>query len=247
MLTQWKPKRQLIFSLKKWLANLISEMATVCQMAWRFSGVGRRHTNGDGFWQRFHTSRRRGICHARYRAVGGSDDLDGLEQLLTAEQHEESERLVVDDQVANEPHELAEAEIVLIDSRLEESEALAAAAKPVAIVITFDSELETADNILSRIGDWAASSQQRISSLSIVSHGADGGFQFGKDFVTLESLSETENAWRSLSEHLTEDEDLRSMAVTWRRTMRARICCFNLRNGPSRMWPVAMTSLARYI
>lgn len=133
---------------------------------------------------------------------------------------QELDRLIIDDQsLDNAPYIATNtpsdgeptrdaAEIVLIDSRLDDAEALAAAARSGAVLLTFDSEAESAEDVLSRLTEWAESSQHRISSLSILSHGAEGGFQFGADFVTTESLRGMENAWRELAEHFTEDADL---------------------------------------
>ena len=99
-------------------------------------------------------------------------------------------------------------DVVLIDGSLDDPELLERAAQEDALVQVYDSSSESAADVLSRISQLADESGERISSVSIFSHGSQGEFALGNDSVSLDNLDSTADAWQALRESLTEDGNL---------------------------------------
>ena len=65
--------------------------------------------------------------------------------------------------------------------------------------------VDSAHDVLSRVINWANLGEHQIGSLSILSHGAAGGFELGNEWITDASLASTASDWQQLSQYLTDD------------------------------------------
>ncbi|MEZ6087251.1 MAG: DUF2341 domain-containing protein [Pirellulaceae bacterium] len=99
-------------------------------------------------------------------------------------------------------------DVVLIDSQLNDSSILLDAASEDAIVFVYDSTQDSANDVLQEVLDWANAEASTIDSLSILSHGVEGAFQLGTDWVTSSTLDTTSEHWRQLSTYLTTDAEI---------------------------------------
>ncbi len=129
----------------------------------------------------------------------GSTDLDALGSLeitLRDEVIVESVSYAVDH---------SSAKIVLLDSQLDFSEALEAAVATDAKLFVYDSTVETASQVLNRVEDWVRTTETQVSSLSILSHGAAGGFELGSDWITDTTVGEYLTEFNSLASYFSED------------------------------------------
>src|SRR5688572_8704336 len=64
--------------------------------------------------------------------------------------------------------------VALIDTSLPDYNALSSAISAGSKVITYDGRTETSSRVLGKLAAWAAATQTKIESLSIVSHGSAG-------------------------------------------------------------------------
>ncbi len=99
-------------------------------------------------------------------------------------------------------------DVVLIDLHLDDSADLIAAANIGALVFTYDSASDSAAEILARLEQWASTENQSIGSLSILSHGVSGAFEFGYQWITVNSLMDFADGWQQLAPYFTEDANI---------------------------------------
>ena len=82
---------------------------------------------------------------------------------------------------------------------------LAQAAYPNSKIFFYDSLPDSAHSVLSRVNEWAEQSNSQIHTLSILSHGAEGGFELGNEWITDASLTKTASDWLQLSQFMFDD------------------------------------------
>ena len=92
-------------------------------------------------------------------------------------------------------------DVVLVDSQLQDSLTLQQAVDANAQLFVFDSATDSAHDVLRRVSDWMANHGGKIESLSILSHGAEGGFELGHDWITRASLPQFAADWHSVTEY----------------------------------------------
>ncbi len=99
-------------------------------------------------------------------------------------------------------------DVILIDSNLTDSDLLVGAATPGSQVFRYDSNVDSAHDVLSRVIAWAELSDTSIRTLSILSHGAAGGFELGNDWITDATLSSSSADWQQLSRLMVDGADI---------------------------------------
>ncbi len=92
-----------------------------------------------------------------------------------------------------------DANVVLIDSQLTDSAQLIADVAPGSKVFVYNSQNDTAAEVLQRVVRWADATGSRIKDLAILSHGVGGAFELGNQWITDTSLSATAPAWQGLT------------------------------------------------
>jgi len=97
-------------------------------------------------------------------------------------------------------------EVALIDTSLPDYQHLAAAVADQENVILYDGRRDSAAKVLDKLVRWAAATKQQIHTVSILSHGAAGGFQLGKDWITSDAVQK--RAWQKLSKVLADDASI---------------------------------------
>ena len=98
-------------------------------------------------------------------------------------------------------------DLVLIDKRLRDHDLIARATERGTQVMFFDGS-ESAANVLNRITTAVQAHGLPMASLSIVSHGAAGGFTLGGDMVTADNVRAEAEAWRRLGAVLADDASI---------------------------------------
>ncbi len=98
--------------------------------------------------------------------------------------------------------------VVLLDSQLADSDALQSAIRSNVKTFVYDSRIDSAGDVLSRVNQWLDASDLTVQSLSILSHGAAGGFQLGSTWITDYSLCENETGWQELSRYFQDDAQI---------------------------------------
>ncbi|MBS0207955.1 MAG: DUF4347 domain-containing protein, partial [Planctomycetes bacterium] len=91
------------------------------------------------------------------------------------------------------------AQVVLIDSELQDSQMLENAVLPGAKLFVYDSATQSADQVLNEVIQWAQANNTQISSLSIMGHGHSGTFELGSQWIDDTNLSQTAAEWQALS------------------------------------------------
>ncbi len=99
-------------------------------------------------------------------------------------------------------------DVILVDANLADSHLLVQAARPGSQVFLYDSNEESAHGVLSRVIVWAEFSEASIRSLSILSHGAAGGFELGNEWITDASLTKIASDWQQLSQYMLDDANV---------------------------------------
>ncbi len=89
-------------------------------------------------------------------------------------------------------------DVVLIADDLSDPEQLAAAAGPDAAVIIYDADAESPEAVMERVAALARETGRPIGSVSILSHGENGGFRLGNDTIDADSLAAHSEAWAKL-------------------------------------------------
>ncbi|MEA2708401.1 MAG: hypothetical protein QOF78_1002 [Phycisphaerales bacterium] len=97
-------------------------------------------------------------------------------------------------------------DLALIDTSLPDYQNLSAAVVDRDNVILYDGRRESANQVLNKLMKWSAATKQQIHSVSILSHGAAGGFQLGMDWITSGAVQK--KAWQKLSKVLTDDASI---------------------------------------
>src|SRR5687768_11979200 len=96
--------------------------------------------------------------------------------------------------------------VALIDSSLPDFNALSAAVSENSKVITYDSRRDTAARVLGKLAAWAAATQTKIESLSILSHGSQGRFALGREYISV--ANENDPAWSKLRKVMAEKSNI---------------------------------------
>ncbi|PCJ45236.1 MAG: hypothetical protein COA99_05325, partial [Moraxellaceae bacterium] len=99
-------------------------------------------------------------------------------------------------------------DIVLVDQALQDQALLKQAAKNTDHYILFNSATDSAADIITYITDWATQTQQTINSISIISHGSEGSFQFGYERITAENINANIKLWQELAGLLTNNANI---------------------------------------
>ena len=107
----------------------------------------------------------------------------------------------------------AETNVVLIDSQLADSAQLIADVAPGTKIFVYNSQTDSAAEVLQRIVAWADATGCRIEDLAILSHGVGGAFELGNQWITATLLSATAPAWQELSQVLARGRTLKSSAA----------------------------------
>ncbi len=102
----------------------------------------------------------------------------------------------------------ATVDVVLVDGALADQEMLEAAAQDADHYFVYDSTQDSAADIIAEVTLWAEENQQKIDSLSIISHGDDGQFQLGNEDITAESIGEHTDVWEQLGDALDENANI---------------------------------------
>jgi len=98
------------------------------------------------------------------------------------------------------------ASVALIDSSLPDFNALSAAVSSGSKVITYDGRKETASRVIAKLTAWAAATNTKIESLSILSHGSQGRFALGNDYISV--ADESDPAWTKLRKVMAEKSNI---------------------------------------
>ena len=99
-------------------------------------------------------------------------------------------------------------DIVLVDNQLPAYEELADAAANAAYVVTYDGAEDSAEDVIDVLVELAITENEQIGSLSIISHGAPGGFALGNEWISNDTLAETAWAWQGLVESLADGANI---------------------------------------
>jgi hypothetical protein len=89
-------------------------------------------------------------------------------------------------------------DLFVVDGNLPGSILLVRAVTPGGRVFLYDSVLDSAAEVLSRVVTWAEGAGVEIASLSILSHGAPGAFELGNEWITTASAALRPEVWRGL-------------------------------------------------
>ncbi len=115
--------------------------------------------------------------------------------------------------------------IVLVDTTLDDYEQLIDAAADDATVIRYDGDSESMTDVLARVEGLSESSDTKIGSLSILSHGTGGELDLGNELVSSDMSDEQLAAWRSLADNFAEGANISPTAATsWTARARGRRC-----------------------
>jgi hypothetical protein len=97
---------------------------------------------------------------------------------------------------------IGQSNVVLIDSNLPDSALLARATLAGDKVFTFDGANESVEGILGGVFAWAKTQGTRIRSLSLLSHGTQGAFEFGDSWISNNTINQSAQSWKQLGEVL---------------------------------------------
>ncbi len=98
-------------------------------------------------------------------------------------------------------------DILLVDETLGDSQMLIDSTDA-DVVVNFDPASETPLDILDRVNDLAESVRVSIDSLTILSHGSEGGFFLGNELITADNVSSLESSFRSLTESFADNASI---------------------------------------
>ncbi|MGE3778958.1 MAG: DUF2341 domain-containing protein, partial [Pirellulaceae bacterium] len=94
------------------------------------------------------------------------------------------------------------ADVVLLDSQLDDYELLRQAVLPQSQLFVYDGNSDSASSILTRVSAWSEATGTQIASLSILSHGTEGAFELGNEWISTSSLDSYSEDWQRLSYQL---------------------------------------------
>ncbi|MCB1870742.1 MAG: DUF2341 domain-containing protein, partial [Gammaproteobacteria bacterium] len=99
-------------------------------------------------------------------------------------------------------------DIVLIDSRLQDSGDLLNSVADDTLTFVYDSAKDSAADVFRNVFNWAGANNAKIDSLSILSHGTEGAFQLGTDWITKSTLDADTELWQQLGSYMTTDANI---------------------------------------
>ena len=92
-----------------------------------------------------------------------------------------------------------ETKVVLIDSQLADSGQLIADVAPGSKIFVYNSQTDSANQVLQRVVAWADAAGSQIQDLAILSHGVGGAFELGNQWISATTLPQTVADWQRLS------------------------------------------------
>ncbi|MBN2844267.1 MAG: tandem-95 repeat protein, partial [Sedimentisphaerales bacterium] len=98
-------------------------------------------------------------------------------------------------------------DVVLLDETLGDSQMLIDSTDADAVVY-FNPVSESPLDVLDRVSDLAKSVNESIDSLTILSHGSEGGFILGNEMISAGNVSSLETSFRSLARSLTDNASI---------------------------------------
>lgn len=98
--------------------------------------------------------------------------------------------------------------VVLVDTHLRDSGLLIQSVPRDAQLFLYNSQYDSAHDVLSRVSNWAESTGQKISTLSVLGQGADGSFQLGTDWISNSTLESVTSDWLRLAQSLTNESKI---------------------------------------
>ena len=108
--------------------------------------------------------------------------------------------LLADPAVDSEP-----VDVILIADSLPDPDALAAAADADARVIIYDAENDSGEDVVNQVVRLSEELGRPVGSVTLLSHGDDGGFTVGNEAVTAETVDQLDSSWRALNGVMAED------------------------------------------
>lgn len=91
---------------------------------------------------------------------------------------------------------------VLLDSALADADALRASVNPSAVVISYDSRTDSLETVIQRTVQASTDQGERFDSVTILSHGREGEFSLGDEWLNYETLAEHAEQWGQLNDVL---------------------------------------------
>jgi len=104
---------------------------------------------------------------------------------------------------ARNPHtagSVRKVDFAIIDDSLQNLDQLIKSLNPNSQVLIYDHLTESPAEVLSRVSDWAKANHAQIDSLSILSHGVNGSFVLGDQWISTSNLAQTAEAWQRLGD-----------------------------------------------
>ncbi len=99
-------------------------------------------------------------------------------------------------------------DVVLVDGDLAGQDLLASASADADLYLVFDSAEDSVAGIIDEVASWAADNQAQIDSLTLLSHGSQGSFQFAGETVDGYSLENNSALWERLGEAMAADANV---------------------------------------
>jgi hypothetical protein len=96
-------------------------------------------------------------------------------------------------------------DIVLVSDNLPDYQELTEAANPEAVVIIYNGDTESAEEVVKRVTDLSREYDQSVNSLTVLSHGGDGYFNLGNEMITAENIEDNAGAWADLDDAMSDD------------------------------------------
>ncbi|HEY4760201.1 MAG TPA: DUF4347 domain-containing protein, partial [Thermoguttaceae bacterium] len=96
----------------------------------------------------------------------------------------------------------------LIDNSLQNIDLLVRSLEPNTEIYLYDHQQQSPTDVLSTVYNWAITNHTQIDSLSILSHGASGGFYLGNQWISLSNLGESAEAWSHLGDVMAPGGDI---------------------------------------
>jgi hypothetical protein len=96
----------------------------------------------------------------------------------------------------------ATVDIVLVDGALADQALLKEAANNTDLYLVYDSRTDSAADVIAEITQWAKDNNQKIDSLSIISHGDNGFFELGNERIDAASVAGHADLWEQLGSAL---------------------------------------------
>ncbi|CAH0990535.1 hypothetical protein SIN8267_00627 [Sinobacterium norvegicum] len=91
-------------------------------------------------------------------------------------------------------------DVVVIDSGLTDYQLLEQAAAEADYLLAYDGQQQSLDSIVEQLRQWTADTEQKIDTLSIVSHGSNGGIELGENGLNSSTLEQSSSALYTLQQ-----------------------------------------------